>query len=190
MSKQFISPASLRIDSYQLAARVCLDNFVPDFIVAIWRGGAPIGCYVHEFLKRVGQNPDHIAIRTSRYKGIDVALDTIDVHNLGYLTERLKSDSKVLLIDDVWDSGLTIQAIRGRLTKDLGSNCPGDIRVATVYYKPTRNKTTMQPDYHVHISDKWLVFPHELEALSLEEIDRHIDPKVTALLRLVENQIK
>ena len=185
MSKQFISPDSLRIDSYRLAAGIRDDKFVPDFIVAIWRGGAPIGCYVHEFLKRVGQNPDHIAIRTSRYKGIDIASETIEVHNLGYLTERLKKDSKVLLIDDVWDSGLTIQAIRTRLAESLGENYPSDIRVATVYYKPMRNKTEAHPNYYVHTSDKWLVFPHELEALTLDEIADNIDPVVVELLAML-----
>lgn len=185
--KQFISPDSLRVDSYLLASKVVASGFVPDFIVAIWRGGAPVGCYMHEFFKRVGQNPDHIAIRTSRYKGIDQASDRVEVYNLGYLLERMGPDSKILWIDDVWDTGLTIQEIFKQVPEKLGDRCPKDMRVATVYYKPTRNKTTGKPDYYVHESDRWLVFPHELEALSLEEIATQIDPQVAALVRNGEN---
>ena len=71
--KTFITPEQLRLQSHRLAAEVVRDGFEPDFMVAVWRGGAPIGCYVHEFLKYLGKTCDHIAIRTSRYSGVDEA---------------------------------------------------------------------------------------------------------------------
>ncbi len=49
-------------------------------------------------------------------------------------------------------------------------NLPGTIRIATVYYKPTRNRSSLVPDYYVKATDTWLVFPHELQGLSREEI--------------------
>ena len=109
--KQFISPESLRHDSYKLASRIVDSGFKPDFMIAIWRGGAFIGCCVHEFLKFLGLKTDHIAIRTSRYSGIDETHETVQVHNLGYLMEKLQKSSKVLLVDDVYDTGLSIKAI-------------------------------------------------------------------------------
>jgi len=183
--KIFIQPEELRVDSFKLAAEAWNDGFRPDFIVAIWRGGAPIGCYVHEFFKRLGLNPDHIAIRTSRYTGIDVVeeSDKVNVHNLGYLLERLNSSSKVLFIDDVYDSGLSMEAVLRKVRNKLGENCPTDMRVATVYYKPKRNKTGKVPEYYVHETEGWLVFPHEMEGLSLEEIEKFMGKEVADLLR-------
>lgn len=180
--KHYITPDSLRLDSYRLAAKVVQDGFKPDYMVAIWRGGAPIGCCVHEFLKRVGQTPDHITIRTSRYTGIDQVGNEIQVHNLAYLLERLKPDSKILLVDDVWDKGLTIEAVIQRLQSELGDRCPVDIRTAVVYYKPARNQTKSEPAYYVHTSDQWLVFPHELEGMSLDEIASVVDPTISDLV--------
>ena len=44
------------------------------------------------------------------------------------------------------------------------------LKVATPYFKPSKNKTKRKPDFYIHETEKWLVFPHELEGLSLEEI--------------------
>jgi hypothetical protein len=52
-------------------------------------------------------------------------------------------------------------------------NLPGKIRIATVYYKPARNRSTLVPDYYVTATDSWLVFPHEIQGLTREEILAH-----------------
>jgi len=49
-------------------------------------------------------------------------------------------------------------------------NTPKDIRVATPWFKPSNNKTAITPDYYLHTSDEWLVFPHELSGLSEQDI--------------------
>lgn len=180
-TKRFISAESLKLDSYRLAKNVLMSGFKPDYMIALWRGGAPVGCYIHEFLKKCGCKPDHICIRTSRYHGVDQASETVQIHNLGYLLERLKKDDKVLLVDDVHDTGLTVKAFVEKLQEKLG--CPVELRVATVYFKPERNQTGVEPDYHVHKvpGSEWLVFPHELEGLSWEEMD----PEVVEMIKKV-----
>ncbi len=188
--KHFISPDSIRIDSYTLASKIIADDFKPDFMVAIWRGGAPIGCHVHEYLKYFDIQTDHIAIRTSRYSGIDTANNTVTVHNLGYLIERVTKTSKILLVDDVFDTGLSIAAIFESLSEKLGDNMPVDVRVATTYYKPTRNKTKRVPEYYVHESNEWIVFPHELEGLTIEEIDKTMGTEIGDLIRNTKLTIK
>jgi hypothetical protein len=50
------------------------------------------------------------------------------------------------------------------------ANLPKTIKVATPWYKPDRNTTDIIPDFFVHETDQWLVFPHELSGLSDEEI--------------------
>ena len=37
-------------------------------------------------------------------------------------------------------------------------------------FKPNKNQSGHKPDYYLHETDQWLVFPHELDGLSLEEI--------------------
>ena len=49
-------------------------------------------------------------------------------------------------------------------------NAPEVIRTATVYYKPSMAKVDFVPDYYIHETDKWLVFPHEIDGLTKEEI--------------------
>ena len=44
------------------------------------------------------------------------------------------------------------------------------MRVATPWFKPGNNQTRMTPDYYIHETDKWLVFPHELKGLSEADI--------------------
>lgn len=179
--KHFTTPNQLQLDSIKLGEKIIKDNFKPDYLVALWRGGATIGCYVHELLKYVYNNIDHIAIRTSRYEGQE-ALYKVQVHNLGYLCERLKADSKVIIVDDVYDTGLSIQAVFESLKEKLGDNMPADIRVATIDYKPTRNRTDRIPDYYVNLSNEWLVYPHELEGLTVQEIHDFISPEISEIV--------
>ena len=70
--KVYLSADKLLLDSFRLAGRVFASGFAPTVIIAIWRGGAPIGIAVQEFLAYCGIETDHIAIRTSSYgPGID-----------------------------------------------------------------------------------------------------------------------
>src|SRR5271154_2639497 len=102
--KHHVTPDDLRVDSFALGALVYKSGFHPDFMVALWRGGAPVGCYVQELLAYAGLEVDHIAIRTSKYTGIDQSSPTVKVHNLAYLIESLTSQSKLLIVDDISDT--------------------------------------------------------------------------------------
>ena len=60
------------------------------------------------------------------------------------------------------------------------ANSP-EIRIATPYYKPGNNKTSRRPDYYLHETEQWLVFPHELDGLTMEEIAAN-KPELSGLL--------
>jgi hypoxanthine phosphoribosyltransferase len=182
VKKHFVRPEQLRVDSVRLALAVLDSGFVPTHMIVLWRGGAPIGCVVHEVFKYKGHAVDHIAIRTSRYKAVDTAESTVQVHNLGYLEEHLGPDSRVLIVDDIWDSGRSIEAVFKAMRERLGERMPRDVRVGTVYFKPTRNETPNKPDYFVHETNEWIVFPHELEALTPAEVREHMGDEVADLL--------
>jgi hypoxanthine phosphoribosyltransferase len=170
VEKQFISANSLLRDSMTLAMQVLRSGFRPTFLVAIWRGGAPIGITVQEVLEYHGVTVDHISIRTSSYAGIDQQEKSVRVHAIDYLISRLEEHDRLLLIDDVFDSGRSLEAVISELRQRCRRNLPGTIRIATVYYKPTRNSSTLVPDYFVNSTDTWLVFPHEIRGLTREEI--------------------
>ncbi len=171
--KAYISAEGLLRDSFALAAQILASGFRPSFLVALWRGGAPIGIAVQEFLEQHGVATDHVAIRTSSYAGIDRQEKTVRVHGIDYLVSRLTFEDRLLLIDDVFDSGRSLEAVIGELERRCRRNLPGQLKVATVYYKPARNRSRLVPDYYVHRTDQWLVFPHELQGLSEEEIRLH-----------------
>ena len=170
IEKTFISAESLLRDSLELGLRVVRSGFRPSFLVGIWRGGAPIGISVQEVLEYNGIECDHISIRTSSYAGIDRQAKQVRVHAIDYLVSRLTFEDRLLLIDDVFDSGRSLEAVIGELAKRCRRNLPEQIRIATVYYKPSRNLSSLQPDFHVRTTDQWLVFPHELQGLTREEI--------------------
>lgn len=171
--KVFISADSLLADSFELAAKVLASGYRPSFLVALWRGGAPIGIAVQEWLEYRGLRTDHITARTSSYTGIDQTDKTVRVHAMDYLVSKVTSEDHVLLVDDVFDSGRSIEAVLDELQRRCPSNYPKDVKIATVYYKPSRNRSRRTPDWYVHATDQWLVFPHELVGLTEMEIAEH-----------------
>ena len=173
--KTYVEEEALLNDSFRMAVSVYESGFAPTFIVGIWRGGSSVGIYVQECLQFLGIESDHISIRTS-YAGQPDYQKSVDdpssirVHGLQYLLENLNADDRLLLVDDVFNSGYSIEAVITQLQQKLRLNMPSDIRVATPYFKPNRNKTGRHPDYYVHEVDEWLVLPYELQGLTRDEI--------------------
>jgi hypothetical protein len=97
IEKVFISANELLRDSMELAMRIVRSGFKPTFLVAIWRGGAPIGIAVQEALEYHGIHADHIAIRTSAYTGIDKQSKSVRVHAVDYLVSRLSFEDELLI---------------------------------------------------------------------------------------------
>lgn len=173
VDKIFISAEELLRDSLMLGVQVLKSDFRPSYIVGVWRGGAPVGISVQEILDFYKVPTNHIAIRTSSYGRGMVPSDTVQVHGLGYLIETMSYEDRLLIVDDVFDSGRSIDAIIKEIERLCRRNTPRDIRTATVYYKPAKNKTDRVPDFYIHKTDEWLVFPHEMHGLSREELLAH-----------------
>ena len=168
--KTYISAQSLLEDSFRLAMQILDSGFRPNFIVGVWRGGTPVGIAVQELFDFFGVTTDHIAIRTSFYKGIARTGSRIRVHGMQYIIDNVNADQSLLIVDDVFDTGLSIDSVLSHLHRKARRNAPLDTRIATVYYKPSNNRTDREPDYFVHETERWLVFPHELHGLTREEI--------------------
>jgi hypoxanthine phosphoribosyltransferase len=168
--KRYISADRLLVDSIRLARQIHKSGFRPTHIVGVWRGGAPVGIAVQEYLDYRGIETNHLAVRTASYTGIDRQAPEVRVFGEGYLVDTLNAEDRLLIVDDVYDSGRSIQALQRVLKEKCRRNYPGEVKVATVFYKPARNTTDSLPDFFVEETDDWLVFPHEICGLTEAEI--------------------
>lgn len=187
MEKLFIRANELLEDSFNLAWKIFESGYKPNYIIGVWRGGAPVGIAVQEFLSVLGIKSDHIAIRTSYYSGINERNETVQVYGLNYVIKKLESEDRLLVVDDVHDTGNSINQIISDLRKACKKNSP-EIKIATPYFKPNKNETETKPDFFIHETDKWLVFPHELEGLTVEEIKEN-KPELRNLIEQVKSKI-
>ncbi len=176
--KLFVREEDMLLDAFRLGVKVFESGFRPTFIVGIWRGGTPVGIAVQECLQYLGVETDHISIRTSyrgatRYAEMLEHADEMRVHGTRYLLENLNADDGLLIVDDVYNSGLNVNRVIERLAYRTKRNMPRDVRVAVPWYKPAYSRTRRVPDYYLHETDRWLVLPWELNGLSEEEIFEH-----------------
>ena len=188
MDKTVLSAQDLLEDSIELGIKVLESGFEPTMIIAIWRGGTPVGMALQETLAYCGIEADHIAIRTSSYTGVDER-GHVAVHGLNYIVKKICHDDRVLIVDDVFDTGNTILAVINELRRRARDNTPEDIRVAVPWFKPSRNETDMTPYYFLRETAEWLVFPHELDALTPEEL-RERRPGIANIVQSVKPRTK
>lgn len=167
MKKKFISANKLYLNSLKLAKKISDSGFVPDVLIALWRGGTPVGIVVHEYFRYFGKDIRfHKAVKAESYSGIDSRKE-VKVEAFSDLLEQLNDNDNLLIVDDIFDTGKTISCLFERFDK-LGKKL--NIKTATVYYKPKRNLTKITPDFYLKKTDVWVVFPHELDGLTQEEI--------------------
>ncbi|MGB4135331.1 MAG: phosphoribosyltransferase [Microbacterium sp.] len=140
----------------ELARRILDSGFTPEVVVAIARGGLlPAGAIAYGLgAKNCG------AINMEFYTGIGTVLDAPEVLppelDMEYLNGR-----RVLLVDDVADSGRTL-ALAVQLLQDKGA----EVRSVTIYTKPT---TIIQPDYAWKDTGLWIDFPWSFKGTVREE---------------------
>jgi len=175
-NKRFISEQELLEDAYKLGVQIFNSGFRPTFIVGLWRGGSSVGIAVQECLQYLGVATDHIAIRTS-YRGLNSYQSMVDnpareirIHGTQYLLETLSHEDSLLIVDDVFSSGLTMHSVINRLSNRLKLNTPEDLRIAAPWYKPSRNRTDITPHFYLHETTEWLVMPYEVAGLTNHEI--------------------
>jgi len=132
--------------SRELATKVHESGFVPDMVVAIARGGLLLAGSVAYALdvKSCG------AINVEFYTGVDLRLDE-PVLLSPMLDTPAVSGQKVLLVDDVSDSGRTLAMVLALLQK-----AGADVRSVCLYSKP---KTVLEPDFVWRKTSKWIAFP-------------------------------
>jgi len=162
--KLFVSANEYLRDGWRLARQVLDSGWLPQDLIALWRGGAPVGVAVHEFLHYHGLRLRHRVLKCQSYTGIGTRSHEVVFEDAEDIFSSVARGSRLLVVDDVFDTGNTARALFERLAP-LGA----DVRLATVYWKPNRNVTDIKPDYYVRQTEEWIVFPHELDGLTPDE---------------------
>jgi uncharacterized protein len=177
--KDFLPYETVRDNAIKLAHRIYVDGFEPDVIYVLLRGGAYIGNVISEYFKAVrrGRRPVfYAAVVAWSYTDIRKQ-EQVRVDGWTYDPAHLRHGDRILLVDDIFDSGRTINHLIGvLLTRGIPRD---DIKVVVHDYK-TRSygvEQPIRPDYycrkHVITSpdqDVWIHYlSHELIGLTDEE---------------------
>ena len=184
MRKEFLPYTTVRNNALKLAHRIAADGFVPDVIYVSLRGGAYIGNVISEYFKinREDRHPVFYAAVVAR-SYLDISKrERVHVDGWTYDPEHLRNGDKILLVDDIFDSGNTINYLVDIL---IDKGIPrSDIKVAVHDYKHrryTKEQLPIQPDYYCRLHDLgspdddfWIHYlSHELAGLTPDEKETH-----------------
>ncbi len=184
MIKDFISYNTVRNNALKLANRIHTDGFIPDVIYVLLRGGAYLGNVFSEYFKIVkgDERPVFYAAVVARSYTNIREQSAVMIDGWTYNPEHLRNGDKILLVDDIYDSGRTINYL-GEVIINQGIPRE-DLKIAVHDYKDIRyikNKLPLIPDYtcRTHIIEKpeddvWIHYmSHELIGLSNNEISEY-----------------
>ena len=142
-------------DRYLICEKIEADGFKPDVIVGISRGGLIPGVMISHKLS-IPFKPVHASTRDFP-------------HWENYLPKS--NDSKVLIVDDLADSGITLKKSIDWLNHTYGFYIDEPIRTGVLFYKAV---SAFKPDYYVdYLKDSpWIHMPYEkYETMKPEELD-------------------
>ena len=184
MKKEFLPYDAVRNNALKMACRISNVGFIPNVIYVLLRGGAYMGNVISEYFKFIQRRNSPVyyaAVVAHSYTGIREA-EEIKVQGWTYPPEALRTGDKILLVDDIFDSGRTINHLakiilgRGIARKDL-KIVVHDYK----YFYDKEDQHEIQPDYwcrkhELSLRDEpmWIHYcSHELVGLKLEELEKH-----------------
>jgi hypoxanthine phosphoribosyltransferase len=199
MKKEFLQFDTVRDNALKLAYKIYSEGFIPDVIYVSLRGGAYLGNVISEYYKIVhkGAHPVYYAAVVARSYTDVARAEKVKVDGWTYSPEHLRGGDKVLLIDDIFDSGRTINHLAGII---IDKGIPRkDLKIAVHDYKFFHDKETQlpfQPDYwcrkhDVSVNDDgyWIHYmSHELMGLTEKELEENYynrDPSLRESMRII-----
>jgi hypoxanthine phosphoribosyltransferase len=199
MIKEFLPFDVVRNNALKLAHRIYHDGFVPDVIYVSLRGGAYMGNVISEYFKivRKGLRPCYYAAVVARSYTDIGNNDKVSVDGWTYSPEYLRTGDKVLLVDDIFDTGRTVNHLANII---LEKGIPrDDIKIAVHDYKFFFDKPVqlpIQPDYwarmqrfSVNDEPHWIHYmSHELIGLTDKELQNNYyknDSELEEVLKII-----
>ena len=138
----FYSYDEVAVDAKKMAKQI-KDEFDPEVILAVARGGLTLG---HSLAVAL-ENRNLFTLNSIHYEDTN-KLDTIQIFNVPDLSKY----TKILLVDDIIDSGESMVEIKRELLKRYPNL---DIKIATVFYK---EKALLLPEFKVKEAHDWVEF--------------------------------
>ena len=138
----FYSYDEFAVDTKKMAKQI-KDEFDPEVILAVARGGLTLG---HSLAVAL-ENRNLFTLNSIHYEDTN-KLDTIQIFNVPDLSRY----TKILLVDDIIDSGESMVEIKRELLKRYPNL---DIKIATVFYK---EKALLLPEFKVKEAHDWVEF--------------------------------
>lgn len=138
----FYSYDEFAVDAKKMAKQI-KDEFDPEVILAVARGGLTLG---HSLAVAL-ENRNLFTLNSIHYEDTN-KLDTIQIFNVPNLSKY----TKILLVDDIIDSGESMVEIKRELLKRYPNL---DIKIATVFYK---EKALLLPEFKVKEAHDWVEF--------------------------------
>jgi len=202
MKKEFLQFDVVRDNSLKLAHRIYSDGFIPDVIYVSLRGGAYLGNVISEYFKivRKDAHPVYYAAVVARsYTDVGKA-QKIKIDGWTYSPDYLRVGDKVLLIDDIFDTGKTINHL-AEVIIDKGIPRK-DLKIAVhdyKYFTDKQEQLPFQPDYwcrkhemSIHDESSWIHYmSHELVGLTETEIEENYykrDPDLRKVMNIITEQ--
>ncbi len=204
--KEFIPHDVIRDSALKLAHKMYKeDHFIPDVIYVSLRGGVYMANVFSEYFKMVcmkeKRRPVLYAAVVARSRAAQIPGEDTQVFVDGwtYSPDYLRSGDKILLVDDIFDTGNTVNKLT-KIIMDKGIPRE-DIKIAVYDYKLPLYKDNkhlpIQPDYYCrkHVlnspeDETWIHYLcHEYVGLTYEEIDQvYEDEEVRAILHEVRGE--
>ncbi len=199
MIKEFLPYETVRNNALKLANKIYKDGFIPDVIYCSLRGGAYMANIISEYFKILCKVRNFHPVL---YAGVvarsysDVAQHTkVFIDGWTYPPENLRPGDKILLIDDIFDSGRTINSLVEVLMNTRGIP-RSDIKVVVhdyKYFTYFKEQLPIQPDYFCRKfeitkpeENCWIHYmSHELVGLTKEELQEYYfkdDPELIQVL--------
>jgi len=202
MRKEFFPYNTVRNNALKMAHRIYHDGIIPDVIYVSLRGGVYLGNVISEYFKVVQRRarPVYYAAVVARsYTGVAES-DEVKVEGWTYPPESLRIGDKVLLVDDIFDSGRTINHL-AKIIMEKGIPRK-DLKIVVHDYKHFYNRAEqlpVHPDYWCRkheLSDEdddiWIHYSsHELIGLNPEELAEHYykdDPELRDVLHVLNKE--
>ncbi len=132
-----------------IADKIRTDQFNPDVIVGVSRGGWPPARVLSDLLG----NPRLANVRVEFYIGV---AETNSEPRLTQPVSMPVNLKKVLVVDEVADTGKSLKLVKDHI-KEQGAT---EVKIATVYFKPW---SIVKPDYYEKETSRWIVFPWEIK---------------------------
>ena len=140
VEKEFLPYELVRNNALKMAHRIYHEGFYPDVIYVSLRGGVYLGNVISEYYKFVQRRarPVYYAAVVARsYTGIGEC-EEVKVEGWTYGADSLRTGDKVLLVDDIFDSGRTINHLSGII---MERGIPRkDLKIAVHDYKHFPNR--------------------------------------------------